>query len=131
MPETKDHVAGLAIQIPEKMILDTIRAEMVKAMPDPEKWVRIIINKAVTEENHSSYGRQTKMEAAIADCIREEVKAIFAEWIKQHREEIRTALLAELTRSKARTLKAIAEKLAEGLATVYVKNISLDVTDSE
>lgn len=125
-----DHVAGLAIQIPQDMIEHAIRAQMVASIPNPEKWVEAIVRQAC-EEQDDRYGRrgETRMQKAIAEAIRQECEAVFKEWIIEHRAAIREALVKELTRGHAKRVKEIATKLADGLANVYTSNVNLKIED--
>ncbi len=126
-----DHVAGLAIQIPQGMIEDTIRMQMIASIADPMKWVESIVRQAC-EEKVDSYGtKQTKFGKAIGDAIRLECEAVFKEWILQHKADIRDALMKELTRSHAKRIKEIAERLADGVAKPYTASIHLKIADGE
>ena len=128
----KDHVAGLAIQIPEGMIEDVIRAQMVAAVPNPEKWVEAIVRKALEEktDRYNTHGA-TKFHAAISEAIRGECEKVFQEWLVEHRQLIREAMIAQLTKGSAKRIKAIASKLADGLTGVRVYNIGLKLDDEE
>ena len=127
----KDHVAGLAIQIPEGMIEDVIRAQMVAAVPNPEKWVAAIVTKALEEKVDSYRNSQTKFHAAISKCIRDECETVFQEWLVEHRQAIRDAMVAQLTKGSAKRVKAIASKLADGLTDVHVSRITLKISDDD
>ena len=125
----KDHVAGLAIQIPEKMITDVIRAEVIKAVPEPQKWVEAIVDRALKEKKNT-YDSATIFEKTISEMIRKECGAVFAEWLEEHRLKIRDSLVTALSKGKAKRIKEIAEHIATGMKRVYVNSVILNVQDN-
>jgi len=119
----KDHVAGLAIQIPENLIKQAILAEVAKALP-PDRIVAEVVRMAMGEKRNS-YDRSTIFEATITAEIQKLVKEIFNEWLKTQKDKIRENLVKELEKGGAKRVKEIATKLADGLSTVYVHQIHL------
>lgn len=123
--------AKLEMKIPEQFIADTIRAEIIRQMPNKEEFAAKIVTQAMSEKARDSYGYanrdQTVFQKAVADMINEEAKRIFGEWLEQHRTMIRDAMVKELTRSKAALVKKIAEQMANGL-TRYHATVSLNVS---
>lgn len=127
MSRDKDHVAGLAIQIPEQMIANVIQAEIVKAIPNPEAWVAAVVRKALEEPDRNSYGRKTKFEDTVEGEIRDLAKTVFREWLNGQKEKIRDQLVTELNRRNAKRVKEIAGLLADAMGEIYVHSISLGV----
>jgi uncharacterized FlaG/YvyC family protein len=109
------------IHIPEQLISDTIRAEIVRQIPNKEAFAASVIKAALTEKAKDGYGYSndrgpTIFQKAISDMINAEAKAVFGEWLEQNRTAIREALVKEMTRTQAARVKAIAEKIASGMA---------------
>ena len=113
----------LEIKIPETMVADTIRAEMVRqiiAGGAAEQWIKTIVEHAVSEKENS-YDRTTKFGNAIAKMIREEAAAAFKEWLDENREQVRTALKKALERQGRRAITALVDNITAGLATISPK----------
>ncbi len=131
MTEKKDHLAGLAIQIPQSFIEDTIRAEIVRAMPNKDAIVETVVRKALEEKDRNTYGNETLFQTTVAAAIRDEAKKIMLDWIAQHREQIRDALVKELNRTRGKRITDLATKLADGLATAGIASIHLDIYENK
>jgi poly-D-alanine transfer protein DltD len=126
----KDHVAGLAIQIPGEMLNQVIVAEIAKALPDRDLMIERVVRSAINQKvDH--YGKKTKFESEVEKMIRETAQNIMSEWIDQNREGIREAFFMAMNRQKGKKLKDLAEKMADGLASVYVRNITIDIDDKK
>lgn len=135
MSKKEEHLAGLAINIPQTMIEDTIRAHMVAAMPNPEIWVQQICKLALDEPAKDRYGhpdrKKTVFQAAIEEMILEEAKAILAEWLAQHREMIRKALVAEMERAKGKRIRDLAKRMADGVCRGYVSSVNFKLENDD
>jgi hypothetical protein len=115
-----NETSAVQIHIPQQLIDDTIRAEIVRQIPNKAAFAEAVIQAALREKVKDGYGYSrdngpTVFQKAITDMINAEAKAVFAEWIEQNRKSIRDALVKELTRSQAAKVKEIAEKIGEGM----------------
>jgi hypothetical protein len=116
-----NETSAVQLHIPQQLIDDTIRAEIVRQIPDKSKFAEAVIQAALREKPRDSYGGYgrdngpTIFQKAITDMINVEAQKVFAEWIEQNRAAIREALIKEMTRSQAARVKQIAEKIADGM----------------
>lgn len=124
----QDHVAGLAIQIPEDMIKDVILAKVAEALPHAEIWVAQIVKHAMSQKNNS-YNKQTIFEETINQQIREMANLVFKEWLLERKEEIKKQLVAELSKRNSKRLKDVASLLVDSMTTISVHGIKLGVDD--
>lgn len=123
--------AKFEMKIPEQFISDTIRAEIVRQIPNKEEFAATVIRHALTAEAKDQYGyrdpKRTVFQAALDEMIREEAKRVFADWLTEHRALIREAILKELTATKAKRLKKLAEQIVDGLAD-FRTSVSLSIS---
>lgn len=131
----KEHFAGIGINIPHSMIEDTIRAEMISAMPNPEIWVAQIVKRALETPGKDRYGGvsrdETMFQQACKEMILSEAKECFAEWLRQHRDSIRKALELEMTRTKGKRIKDLAKRMADGVCTGYISSVNVHIEDDD
>jgi hypothetical protein len=130
-----EKASAVQIHIPQQLISDTIRAEIVRQIPNKEGFAQAVIRAAMEEKAPNAYGGYrsegpTVFQKAISEMINAEAKQVFGEWIEQNRKAIRDALIKELTRSQAARVKEIAEKITGGMmawhATVAIKGTDED-----
>ncbi len=117
-------MAGVNIDIPQVLIEDIIRAEIARAMPNKEKLIEAVIQKAMNEKKDTYSSTPTHFQQAVNDMIRETAKEIFREWLLKHREDIKKALLKYLNENKQKRLTEIAEGMAKNI-NAYGINVSL------
>ena len=124
----KDHVAGLAIQIPEAMITAAIMTELARSMPDRDRMIEAVIRQALTEKD-SSYDRETKFEKTVKKMIHEVAAEVMKAWIDTNKEAIRKAFLAALDGNRKKNLIVLADKMVDGLTKIHIRSIDLDLTE--
>lgn len=113
--------AKLELKIPEQLITDTIRAEIIRQIPNKDEFAAAVIRSALEQPDpNDRYGygskKKTVFQAAVEKMIQDEAHKVFAEWLNQHRADIRKALVSELTRSKAAKVVDIAQKIIDGIS---------------
>jgi hypothetical protein len=95
--------------------------------------VAAIVSQALNEPGKDRFGNKhrskTAFGQAVEKMIREEAESIFAAWLEEHREQIREALTRELTKSKGRRIKEVAEHIAAGMTKVHVSSVNLKLDD--
>lgn len=130
MAKQDDHIAGLAIQIPDEMLRAAILDLVAKALPDRDKLIQQVVREAMLEppDRYARRG-ETKFGKIIADEIRALCEVVFREWLDGKKDAIRDQLLRELEKIKAKRLRAIVEALADGLSTLSVSGIRLRIEE--
>jgi hypothetical protein len=126
----KDHVAGLAIQVPDQMLRQVIMAEVAKALPDRERLIEAIVRECMTQKKNS-YDSDTIFGTEIKSEIRSVCHEVFREWLVEQRDAIREALVRELNKGKAKRLKSMVDSLAAGLSDVCVGSVQLKIGDPD
>lgn len=119
--------AKLELKIPEMLITDTIRAEIVWQIPNKDAFAEAVIKNAM-QQTAGPYTREAVFQAAVSKMINDEATKVFGEWLEANRAGIRAALVKELTRSQAARVKKIAEDIASQLSTFRV-SVNLDLDD--
>jgi hypothetical protein len=130
-----EKASAVQIHIPQQLISDTIRAEIVRQIPNKEAFASAVIRAALEEKVKDGYGYNrndgpTVFQKAISEMINAEAKSIFTEWLEKNRQAIRDALTKELTRSQAARVKEIAEKIADGMMH-WRASVSITGTERE
>lgn len=115
--------SNVQIKIPEQLISDMVRAEIVKNLGDTGEMVQAVIQQALREKEQG-YNRETKFGDACNTIIRAECLAIFREWIEEQKPSIRKALLQRLTVAKSKNIKDLVDGIIKGL-TPYNCSVSL------
>ena len=126
---SKDHVAGLAIQIPEEMLRQVIVAEVAKALPGPDIVQSVV--RAALAAKQNSYDKKTIFENEIETRIRAVCTEVFKAWLAENTDGIRDALMSELNRGKQRKLKEMVEHLAKGFGSLYIRGVTLSLPGDE
>lgn len=119
------------MHIPQQMIEDLMRAEIVRAIPNKEAMADSIVRQALTEKAPDRYGSTSrdspsKFGVAVTKMIREEAQGIFKEWIEENRPLIRAAMVRDLTKNKQKHLKTFVDQLVSGIAT-YSMDVRLKI----
>lgn len=119
------------IQLPEKLIGDTIRAELVAALAKNgggDKWIQCIVEHALKKE--TEYGRSNVFRDAVNAMILEEAKKAIEEWLTQNREAIHKALLVAMDKNKRQNLKRVVDGMISGLVEVTPRvSLALDARE--
>jgi hypothetical protein len=123
-------MSKMEIDIPQKMIEDTIRAELIRNISEQskDKLITAVVEKALTERKDNYRGTPTFFEQAVTEMIRETAKGIFREWIESNREDISKAIYAHLNGTKQKRLKEFAEKLANNISS-YGISVNIDLRE--
>ncbi len=122
--------SAVKIHIPEGLITDTIRAEIVRQIGTGPELVEAIIRRSMSAKNSRSYGSKSIFEESVEGMIIDEAKKVFAEWMETNREGIKKALFKYLNSNKQKKLTEFAEKMAE-CVTKYNMRISLDLSQKD
>jgi hypothetical protein len=103
----------LKINIPEQLIEDTIRAEMVRQIggENKEKLIESVVMHAMAQKK-DSYSRETYFQETVNEMIRDTATEIFREWLEQNRKEISKALFKFLNDNKQERLTKFCESIA-------------------
>ena len=123
----------LQITLPEQLITNTIRAEMVKQLGGLESVAKQVVIAAMEEPATDRYGHTTKkrvngkmvevtrFEVRVGEMIRKEAESVFQEWLDEHRNDIRSALEKHLTAKKNKVLKDLCESLVTNMSSYNVR----------
>jgi len=118
--------ADVKVELPDGLVTDLIRAEMVKQLGDKEALVEAVVKAALTEKD-KTYSRQTMFQRQVITQIQDAGRKVFAEWLNTNKELVRKALLAHLNADKQKRLTEFCERLTEGLLAYNVRvSLSLD-----
>lgn len=118
--------AEVRIDIPTSLIEDTIRAEMVRQMPNKDKIMAEVIHKAMTfKKDNYSYSK-TVFEETFETKIMDTVTKIVDEWMELHRQELKDHLIKYLTQGKKEFMNKFADALLNGI-TKYSVGVSIDL----
>jgi len=119
----------MKIEIPTKLIEDSIRCEMVRQIGEGamrDKFVESVVKNAM-ESRKDNYGSTpTYFQQAVNEMIRDEALKVFRAWLEENRAAISTALYNHLNGNKQARLKDFAEKLAGNIST-YGITVNLDL----
>ena len=112
--------SSVEIQIPDQLINDIVRAELVRALGDREQLLAAVVRSALAAKA-KSYSSKTLFEEKVDEMIRHAATEAFAEWIGSNKSAIRDALHAELDRSKGKRIKEIVDSLISELSRWDIK----------
>ncbi len=120
----------MKIQIPEQLISDTIRAEIVRQIggENKDKLVYAVVEHAMTGKKDSYSSTPTYFQEAVNGMIRDVACNIFREWLEANRDAISKALKIYLTSNKQEMLTELCENLAKNI-TQYGITIDLQLRD--
>ncbi len=130
MPKTKDHVAGIAIQIPDDMIQNVILAEVAKTIGGIEGVIEAVVREVVCYKK-STYDQDTVFDTQVKEMIRNACKETFVAWLAENKEAIKKALLVQLNKGKQRKLKEIVEQLSSDMADLRIYGIKVHVPGAD
>lgn len=118
----------MKIAIPDQLIEDTIRAELVRNITDEKRDVLLnsVVSSALTKKR-DNYGETTVFQDAVTKMIEKEVKSIFQEWINENRENISKALKSYLMANKQKVLTDFCEKLSKNIMS-YGVSVDLNLS---
>jgi len=124
----------MRIEIPNQLIEDTIRAEMVRSMSangTTEKWIQAIVREAMEKKKDNYSYSKTLFQEAVSKMIVDEATNIFREWLDENRKQVGIALRKYLTDNKQAALTKMCESLAENINTYGVRITAkfLDIQD--
>jgi len=120
----------MKIEIPTKLIEDSIRSEMVRQIgqgPARDKFVESVVRQAMEGKKDSYSSTPTYFQSAVNDMIRDEALKVFKGWLDENREAISKALYTYLNGNKQARLKEFAENMANNI-NKYGISVNLDLT---
>ncbi len=121
----------IGISIPQQLIEDIVRAEMVRSLGNQEALIEGIVKAAMSAKDPNSYSSrdQTLFMLQAQKMIREVATAALAEWIEQNREKIKAALLRHLQSRDGAPVKKLVDSFCENLGR-YSIGVSFNWKDS-
>ncbi len=120
--------AEIKIDIPQNLIEDTIRAEMIRQMPNKEAIMSEVIRKAMQTKREHYSSSKTVFQEEFEKQIMETVRTIIGGWIELHKKELSDHLVKYLTKGKNEFLNKFAEALINGV-TKYSIGININLKD--
>ncbi len=120
--------AEIKIDIPQNLIEDTIRAEMIRQMPNKEEIMSEVIRKAMQAKRDNYSYSKTVFQEEFEKQIMETVKTIIGGWMELHKKELSDHLIKYLTKGKNEFLNKFAEALINGV-TKYSIGIDINLKD--
>ena len=114
----------LKIDLPQKMISDVVRANMVKALGNKKDFLDAIVKSAL-EAKKDRYSDTTIYQDELASMIRVVAKETFKEWLDEQKAKIKTAIVKRLTKEKEPFIDGIADNIIEGLTKAFYVTITL------
>jgi hypothetical protein len=124
--------SAVQIKIPEELVTNMVRAEMVKQLGGLEEVAKQVVIAAMDEPATDRYGsetykwvdgkrfRVTRFETRVNEMLQKEAEAVFQAWIDTHREALNKALMGYLTKNKNKVLKSLCESMVNGLTSFRV-----------
>jgi len=113
------------IHIPQELIADTVRTEIVRQIGSNTEMVEAVIKTAMGAPS-GQYSRKTVFQKAVEDMIVGEATKVFHDWLKENRDGIKLALVKYLNSSKQKRLTMLAENLSDSIAASAV-SVHLDL----
>lgn len=104
------------IRIPEQLITTLVEAEIAKTIGQSEQIVREVVRSAFSQKVDRYSTSNTIFGAAVKKAIREMALEIWREWMLDHRDEVRKALLKELEAGKGRRIKEMVDQMLEKMS---------------
>ena len=111
------------IHIPQQLIDDMVRAEIVRALGNHEAFCKAMVQRAL-DARKNTYDKTTILEDTFGEMVREEAKKIFREWVEEHRELLKKHFVQALTDKKNERLRQMADSLL-GSIHDFSLNVSL------
>jgi hypothetical protein len=123
----------MKIEIPTKLIEDSIRCEMVRQIGEGamrDKFVEAVVKNAMESKKDSYSNTPTYFQQAVNEMIKDEALKIFKSWLDENRAAISTALYNHLNGNKQARLKEFADQLAGNISKYGITvNLDLDRKD--
>jgi hypothetical protein len=121
-------MSEVKIEIPQVMIEDMVRAEMVKALGNKDLLIEKVVQVAMNQKKDSYSQTGTYFQETVNAMIRDEATKIFAAWIEGNRTNIEKALLSYLNANKQKRLMEFAANLAGNISS-YGISVNLDLRE--
>ncbi len=112
--------SAVQIKIPEELISDLVRAEIVKAVGNKEAFVNAVVMRALGAKS-DSYPYKSLIETEFTKMVQEEAKKVFGEWIEENRGLLKKYFLQALNQEKGARLQKMAEDLIAGIGRFNVQ----------
>jgi len=116
------------IRIPEQLITTLVEAEIAKAIGKSEQIVEAVVRSAFSQKVDRYSTSDTIFGAEVKKAIRTMALEIWQEWMLEHRDEVRKALLKELETGKGRRIKEMVDQMLERM-TQWDLHVSLTLPE--
>lgn len=122
----------MKISIPDQLIEDTIRMELIRNIDEKtkENLIESVVKHAMTQKKDNYSSSKTYFQEAVNEMIENEAKKIFKEWIESNRRDIAVAMKSYLNDNKQAALTKFCENLADNIMT-YGINVRLNLERKE
>ena len=101
------------IRIPEQLITTLVEAEIAKTIGQSEQIVKEVVRSAFSQKVDNYSHSDTIFGAEVKKAIRTMALEIWREWMLEHRDEVRMALLKELEVGKGKRIKEMVDQMLE------------------
>lgn len=120
--------AEVSVDVPEEMVTDLIRAEMVKALGSKDQLVEAVVKAAMTAKKNS-YDRDSLFATGVNLAIRQAATETFQAWLQKKKKVIEKAIQRRLSGEGDEFVEKIAKQIVEGLATSFSVRATLTIED--
>jgi len=116
-------MSEMKIEIPQQLIEDTIRAEIVRAIPieKRDELIKAVIRVAMTQKKDDYSRTPTFFQDEVNKMIRETAIRIFEEWLEKNKKKVKDALLDYLNDEPQKRLTDFCEKLANNICEYGIR----------
>ena len=118
-------MAGVELSVPDSLIENCVRGEIVKALSEHPGLTEKVIQAVLFAPGKDRYGNVDRDSTALRQVFEKMVTTtateIFGEWVEENRGAIREALLTHLGKNKQRALKEVAAGIVEGMSHYSVR----------
>jgi len=116
------------IRIPEQLITTLVEAEIAKTIGKSDQIIEAVVRSAFSQKVDNYSSSDTIFGAEVKKAIRTMALEIWREWMLEHRDEVRAAMLKELEVGKGKRIKEMVNQMLERM-TEWDMHVSLRLPD--
>lgn len=117
--------SSLNIKLPQELIENTIRVEMVKQLGNHQELMEGIVKAALSAKENNYSHEPTIFLKKVQEMIRTEAQNAFRDWVEENRPAIRQALLEALNRDRKQRIAEIVDTIVNSLGRhqIHVESV--------
>ena len=125
-------MADATIQVPDQLIQDMVRGQMVKELSDKPNFVAAIVagvlNAKPTMYDSYSDRDKTLFTLMFEKMVKSIAQEVFGSWLEEHKDAIKKAICTHLTKHRGRAIQDIANQIVCGMSQ-YSASVHFALSD--